>query len=62
VFENMKRPWFRLREVPVEGHEGLLTTLGEDYSWCLGAKEAGYQIWIDQRVRVSHHKEYALEL
>ncbi len=62
VFENMKRPWFRLREVPVLGHEGLLTTLGEDYSWCLGAKEAGYRIWIDQRVRVSHHKEYALEV
>jgi hypothetical protein len=31
--------------------------MGEDYSWCEGAKEAGYKIWVDSLVKVKHHKE-----
>jgi hypothetical protein len=57
VFESMKRPWFRLREVPVEK---IMVTLGEDYSWCLNAKEAGFSVFLDIGVKVAHHKEQIL--
>lgn len=62
VFEKMPRPWFKLRDVPVQGHDGLMVTLGEDYSWCANAKDAGFKIWMDQRVKVTHYKEYGIEL
>ena len=29
---------------------------GEDVSFCLDAKEAGYEIWCDPRIRVGHEK------
>ena len=56
VFENMKRPWFKIREVYWE-EIGFPVNMGEDYSWCEGAKEAGYKIWVDSLVKVKHHKE-----
>jgi hypothetical protein len=56
VFEKMQRPWFKTRtmqwpDVPYE------TDMGEDYSWCVGAKDAGFDIWLDPLVNVEHHKE-----
>lgn len=63
VFERMPRPWFKIREVSVDGYpEEFKVNLGEDYSWCVSAKEAGHKIWVDQRVKVTHHKENALEI
>lgn len=56
VFESMKRPWFKIREVYWE-ENGFPVNMGEDYSWCEGAKEAGYKIWVDSLVKVKHHKE-----
>ena len=29
---------------------------GEDVSFCLDAKEAGFEIWCDPRIRVGHEK------
>ena len=29
---------------------------GEDVSFCLDAKEEGYEIWCDPRIRVGHEK------
>ena len=55
VFEKMARPWFKIRETGVEGAD-FPVMLGEDYSWCVGAKEAGFQIWLHPLVRVEHHK------
>jgi hypothetical protein len=55
VFESMKRPWFKIREVFWE-ENGFAVNMGEDYSWCEGAKEAGYKIWVDSLVKVKHHK------
>lgn len=55
VFEKMKRPWFKIREIEIEGAD-FPVMLGEDYSWCVGAKEAGFQIWLHPLVRVEHHK------
>lgn len=56
VFESTKRPWFLIEriqwpELPFE------TNVGEDYSWCFKAREAGYKIWADKTITVLHHKE-----
>lgn len=55
VFEKMSRPWFKIREIEIEG-ASYPVMLGEDYSWCVGAKEAGFKIYLDPLVRVEHHK------
>ncbi len=55
VFEKMKRPWFQIREIGIEGAD-FPVMLGEDYSWCVGAKEAGFDIFLHPLVRVEHHK------
>ena len=56
VFEAMPRPWFKILEVEVEGSKFPIN-LGEDYSWCLSAQKAGFDIWVDPMVKVEHHKE-----
>lgn len=56
VFELMPRPWFKILEVEVEGSDFPIN-LGEDYSWCLSAQRAGFEIWVDPLVKVEHHKE-----
>lgn len=59
VFEKMQRPWFKIREGKVSGVD-FPVNMGEDYSWCVGAKEAGFDIWLDPLCRVGHVKEYIL--
>lgn len=56
VFEKMNRPWFKIREVQWD-NLGFKVNMGEDYSWCEGAKEAGFKIWVDPLVKLKHHKE-----
>lgn len=56
VFEAMPRPWFKILEVEVEGSDFPIN-LGEDYSWCLSAQRAGFEIWVDPLCKVEHHKE-----
>ncbi len=55
VFNKLSRPWFKIREAAIEGAD-FPVMFGEDYSWCLGAKEAGYEIWLDPLIRVEHQK------
>jgi hypothetical protein len=55
VFENVPRPWFEIKKVRWPEHE-FDTNVGEDYSWCMKAREAGYQVLIDPMVKVLHHK------
>lgn len=59
VFEKMSRPWFRIRQTAIEG-VGYAVDLGEDYSWCVGAKEAGFKVWVHPLVKVEHMKEMVL--
>jgi hypothetical protein len=59
VFEKMSRPWFKIRQTSIEG-VGYAVDLGEDYSWCVGAKEAGFKIWVHPLVKVEHMKEMVL--
>ena len=56
VFEKMNRPWFKIREVQWDNLD-FKVNMGEDYSWCEGAKEAGFKIWVDPLVKLKHHKE-----
>jgi hypothetical protein len=56
VFEMMPRPWFKIRFVRWD-HTDFDTNVGEDYSWCMNAKDTGFKIWVDPMVTVAHHKE-----
>lgn len=61
VFESVERPWFLIERIkwPSVGFE---TNIGEDYSWCIRAKKAGYKIWVDPTVKVWHHKDTIYEV
>jgi len=53
--EEMKYPWFAPKMQVFESGE-VQDMCGEDVSFCLDAKEAGFEIWCDPRVRVGHEK------
>jgi len=55
VFEKMGGNWFRLSY----GADGICTG-GEDFAWCLKAKELGYEIWVDKSIQCSHYKSVDL--
>jgi GT2 family glycosyltransferase len=65
VFENMKRPWFgpvgveNIDEKTGEKTEDFIL-VGEDLSWCTKAIRAGFKIWVDPLVRVTHQKTFKL--
>ena len=61
VFEKMKRPWFKHRDIRIRGVE-FPVMAGEDYSWCLEAKRVGFDIYIHPGVRVGHSKEIVMRL
>jgi hypothetical protein len=61
VFEAMKRPWFLIQRVTWDGYD-FPTNVGEDYSWCANAQQAGFKIWVDPLVKVKHHKEAVFEV
>lgn len=56
VFETMARPWFLMERIvwPAVGYE---TNIGEDYSWCMNARKAGYRVMVDPLCKVWHHKD-----
>ena len=58
VFEKIESPWFESYAFELDGR--LRSYLGEDTSWCLRAKEAGFKIWLDPSVRVLHNKTMTL--
>lgn len=64
IFESMKRPWFETRFQHLTSDDGRMSLVpfGEDYSWCVSAKEAGYKIFIDPNVKLVHHKKIALRI
>ena len=53
--EGMPYPWFAPKMQVFESGE-VQDMCGEDVSFCLDAKEAGFEIWCDPRVRVGHEK------
>lgn len=56
VFETMKRPWFLMERI-IWPEVGFETNIGEDYSWCMHAREAGYRVMVDPQCKVWHHKD-----
>jgi len=54
VFEQMEYPWFapRLQDLG----NGLQDMCSEDVAWCLDARAAGIDIYVDPQVRVGHEK------
>ena len=54
VFEKIERPWFPTGKVPIAGRQGFC---GEDISWCLQARAAGFDLWVDCSLRLPHKKE-----
>ena len=53
--EGLPYPWFAPKMQVFESGE-VQDMCGEDVSFCLDAKEAGFEIWCDPRVRVGHEK------
>jgi hypothetical protein len=47
--EDMKYPWFAPKMQVFESGE-VQDMCGEDVSFCLDAKEAGFEIWCDPRI------------
>lgn len=63
VFESMKRPWFDTKFIKIEDEKTgkeVFIPFGEDYSWCISAREAGYKVFIDPVTKVTHHKKIAI--
>jgi hypothetical protein len=55
VFENLEYPWFAPKMQVFESG-AVQDMCGEDVSFCLDAKDAGFEIWCDPRIRVGHEK------
>jgi hypothetical protein len=60
VFENMPRPWFGPESVPDGDGNEVFMLIGEDLSWCTKAIKAGFEVWVDPKVRVTHQKTFPL--
>jgi hypothetical protein len=55
VFENLEYPWFAPKMQVFESG-AVQDMCGEDVSFCLDAKDKGFEIWCDPRIRVGHEK------
>jgi hypothetical protein len=54
VFESIPKPWFG------QVQDGGQLLIGEDVAFCMKAKKAGYEIWVDPSVKVAHQKQITL--
>lgn len=61
VFERIPRPWFQIQQIEIEAAD-FPVNLSEDYSFCLKARRAGYEIWVEPGVRVKHLKSVFLQV
>jgi hypothetical protein len=62
VFESIPRPWFLIGRIQWEEGNDMRVNVGEDYSWCGRAQQAGFKIMLNPNVKVRHHKETAYEV
>jgi hypothetical protein len=54
VFEKLEYPWFAPRMQYMDN--GIQDLCSEDVAFCLDAKNAGFEIWVDPKCRVGHEK------
>jgi hypothetical protein len=65
VFENIKRPWFESlfeRMTSEDGEKEIFIPYGEDFAWCKKAQQAGFKIYLDPTVSLSHYKKVRVRL
>lgn len=64
VFESLSRPWFQSVQATIKdpntNKDFPFFIMGEDVSWCSRVNDAGYEIWLDPKVKVTHHKNMRL--
>lgn len=58
------RPYFLPMVAPMRAASGEMVPayLSEDWAFCLRARQAGFKIWLDQTVRLSHLKEIPISV
>lgn len=54
VFEKLEYPWFAPRMRCMENE--IQDLCSEDVAFCIDAKNAGFEIWLDPKCRVGHEK------
>jgi hypothetical protein len=59
VFESMDYPWWPPLLQSFE-NGAIVDFCGEDVGFCLKAKEKGFKIWVDPRIRVGHEKTFPI--
>lgn len=62
VFESLTRPWFQSPMVTTQfnGKDFAFPIIGEDLSFCYRAGQAGFEVWFDPSIKLTHHKTYKL--
>lgn len=58
VFESIDYPWFAPKMMQIG--EDIFDMCSEDVSFCLDAKNTGYNIWVDPKIKVGHEKTQVL--
>lgn len=54
VFEKIPYPWFAPRKIQLNA--SVQDMCSEDVAFCLDAREAGFELWVNPSVRVGHEK------
>jgi hypothetical protein len=64
VFESMPRPWFDTKFSKIKNAETgqeMFVPFGEDYSWCISARESGFKVHLDPLTKVTHNKRVPIK-
>ena len=56
IFEEMKYPWFYPRLLKWKNHPNWADFPFDDVEFCMRARENGYDIFIDPKIRLGHEK------
>ena len=54
VFESIQYPWFAPKLLKIG--EDLEDMCSEDVSFCIDARKAGFDIWVNPAIKVGHEK------
>ncbi len=58
VFEKLPYPWFAPRKMKISDTVSEMTS--EDVGFCLDARTAGFELWVNPKVRVGHEKSFTI--
>lgn len=58
VFEKMRAPWFM--QVTHDNNGNYESYFSEDFSFCMRAAKAGFNIWLQPKARIGHQKDIML--